>query len=96
MDKFPHDVWYLYRKLFHRFLKYRKYFIKATKSLPEYKNALVHPKKEPANYTSSAASVPAAPATSNVVSLLSSSEGEVSSDSDDDGTQNNDDGTQDI
>ena len=93
MDKFPHDVWYLHRKLFHRFLKYRKYFIKATKSLPEYKNSLVHPKKEPANYTSSAA---AAPATSNVVSLLSSSEGEVSSDSDDDGTQNNDDGTQDM
>ena len=83
MDKFPHDVWYLHRKLFHRFLKYRKYFIKATSSLPEYKSAHVNPKKEPASYTSSAAPLTAASSTSNVISLLSSSEEEVSEDSDD-------------
>ena len=85
MDKFPYDIWYMHRKLFHRFLKYRKYFIKATLSLPEYKNT---PKKQPASYTSSAAPLPAASSTSNVISLLSSSEEEVSEDSDAGGIKN--------
>ena len=29
-------TWYLHRKLFHRFLKYAKYFRKATEQLPEF------------------------------------------------------------
>ncbi len=69
MDKFPMDVWTMHRKLFHRFIKYRKYFIKATSSLPEYKDANV--KKEPACYTSSATTVPVTSSSEHVICLLS-------------------------
>ena len=40
MDRFNHDVWKLHRRLFHRFVKYRKYFIRATEELPEFQQAL--------------------------------------------------------
>ena len=79
MTNFPVDIWDLHRKVFHRFLKYRKYFFKATKRLPEYKLAQAQDtevKSEP---------TPSKPEPvlvgEHVISLLSTSEGEVSEDS---------------
>ena len=40
MDHFDKDTWYLHRKLFHRFMKYAKYFRKATEGLDSYIAAL--------------------------------------------------------
>ena len=40
MHKFDKDIWYLHRKLFHRYLKYEKYFRKATEELPELQRAI--------------------------------------------------------
>ena len=40
MENFEKSIWVLHRKLFHRFLKYIKYFRKATTELPEYQQAI--------------------------------------------------------
>ena len=40
VEKFDHDVWMLHRKLFHRYIKYEKYFSRATENLPEFQQAL--------------------------------------------------------
>jgi len=81
MENYPHDIWILHRKLFHRFLKYRKYFKKATSCLDEYK-LLSQVKKDPEQKPQ----IPSAmKSTDNhVIVILSSSEGEVSEDSEDD------------
>ena len=78
MTNFPADLWYLHRKVFHRFIKYKKYFVKATKELQEYINAnltKVKVEKTP----------PPQPVRDekpvHIIDLLSSSEGEVSEDS---------------
>ena len=39
MHKFDKDIWFLHRKLFHRYLKYAKYFRKATEELPQFQQA---------------------------------------------------------
>ena len=39
MDDFDKETWYLHRKLFHRFVKYAKYFRQATEVLPAYEKA---------------------------------------------------------
>ena len=80
MENFPYEVWSLHRKLFHRFLKYQKYFTRSTKSLPEYKSAeeVKEEKVQPVPAASSAVE------TTHVICLLSSSEEEVSEDDSDD------------
>ena len=80
MENFPYDVWVLHRKLFHRFLKYQKYFTRATKSLPEY--ILAAEGKKPLVIQPVPVTSPVE--TSHVVCLLSSSEESVSSDDSDD------------
>ena len=40
MDNFDKDIWMLHRKLFHRYIKYFKYFKAATEALPEYQRLL--------------------------------------------------------
>ena len=40
MHKFDKDIWYLHRRLFHRFMKYAKYFRMATEELPDYQRAV--------------------------------------------------------
>lgn len=83
MENFPHDVWTLHRKLFHRFLKYRKYFLKATKNIADYQKA----KEEKPEPKKSAASASSCCSTHHVICLLSSSDEEVSEDDDsEDGT----------
>ena len=78
MTNFPADLWYLHRKVFHRFIKYKKYFVKATKELQEYINA---------NLTKVKVEKPPPPQPVrdekpvHIIDLLSSSEGEVSEDS---------------
>ena len=77
MTNFPADVWELHRKLFHRFLKYRKYFVKATRNLSEYKKAedtdvkpeIIRTQPTPTDNPG------------HIINLLSTSEGEVSEDS---------------
>ena len=36
MLNFPRDVWILHRKLFHRFLKHRQCFVRATENLEDF------------------------------------------------------------
>ena len=86
MENYPYDVWTLHRKLFHRFLKYKKYFVKATESLPEYQKAKeVKMEVEPVPTPKSSVSL-----SHHVVCLLSSSEEEVSEDDvSDEGTDTN-------
>jgi hypothetical protein len=40
MHKFDKDIWYLHRRLFHRFMKYAKYFRRATEDLPHFQRAM--------------------------------------------------------
>ena len=40
MENYDKDNWILHRKLFHRFVKYFKYFKKATETLPEFQRLL--------------------------------------------------------
>ncbi len=41
MLNFDKSIWILHRKLFHRFIKYYKFFKKATLVLPEYQQAIL-------------------------------------------------------
>ena len=82
MDNFNKESWYLHRKLFHRFIKYAKYFRKATEELPEFRKAVQDAmviKTEPEIPKTSTPTV-----THEIISLLSSSSEEVSEDSVDD------------
>ena len=36
MENFDKNIWLMHRKLFHRYLKYVKYFRQVTDKLPEY------------------------------------------------------------
>ena len=79
MDKFDMDIWYLHRKLFHRFVKYAKYFRQATETLPEYVKALQQAKDDRETKKRALESqVPEVP----VICLLTSSSDEVSADDD--------------
>ena len=39
MHKFDKDIWFLHRRLFHRFIKYAKYFRLATEELSVFQTA---------------------------------------------------------
>ena len=78
LENFPCDVWYAHRKLFHRFMKYKKYVVKATSAIPEMKEMEEEKVKKEDSSPSEV------PASQHVISLLTDSEGEVSSDSDTD------------
>ena len=92
MDGFPADIWNLHRKLFHRFLKYRKYFINATESI--YEN-IAKMKRDPEASTCAGGKVASSSKTAHVICLLSSSEGEVSEDEEDSETVEDDEEYQD-
>ena len=79
LEDFPSDVWYAHRKLFHRFMKYKKYIVKATSGLAEMKEKKeMKVKKDEEEVPTSS---PQIPTSQHVISLLTDSEGEVSSDS---------------
>ena len=78
MTNFPADTWDLHRRVFHRFLKYKKYFFKATRQLPEYKKAT---REEQEVKTEPLGPEPETVATqerTHTIVLLTTSEGEVS------------------
>ena len=77
MENYPYEIWTLHRKLFHRFMKYRKYFVKATSSLPEYNQVKVKKEQETVTHEEVRTTTSS---TYHVICLLSSSEGEVSED----------------
>jgi len=88
MDHFDHGVWKLHRRLFHRFVKYRKYFTHATEELPEFQQALEdeinnngapYPKKTTSNPTPSRTKTLHV----SVMNVVSSSSEEVSEDEND-------------
>ena len=82
LEDFPSDVWYAHRKLFHRFMKYKKYIVKATSGLAEMKEKKeMKVKKDEEEVPTSS---PQIPTSQHVISLLTDSEGEVSSDSETD------------
>ena len=74
MLQFDKGVWLLHRKLHHRFLKNRKYFVEATEDLPDYQmrdgQSVTHAAKK--NTTSKTVC-------KNVISLLTDSEDDESS-----------------
>ena len=43
MNNYDATVWFLHRKLFHRYMKFHKFFDKATESVPEYRQLLEAP-----------------------------------------------------
>ena len=91
MDAFDHAVWKLHRKLFHRYIKYAKYFARATEDLSEFQHALENevtgrsPKAKKAS--SHGRKKRTGPQHVSVMDLVSSSSDEVSEDDteDDDG-----------
>ena len=93
MDAFPADIWNLHRKLFHRFLKYRKYFINASESIQE--NIAKMKRDTEASTTCAGGKVTSSSKTAHVICLLSSSEGEVSEDEEDSETVEDDEEYQD-
>lgn len=83
MEKFDHDVWKLHRKLFHRYIKYAKYFERATENLPDFQQALadearVHSPKGKAKQT--VKKKRKGPQHVSVMDVVSSSSDEVSAD----------------
>jgi hypothetical protein len=77
MDNFDKEIWYLHRKLFHRYVKYAKYFRQATEVLPAYQCALQNEnvrlvKKQRTNENQVK--------DTHIISLLTSSSEEVSED----------------
>jgi len=81
MENYDKDIWILHRKLFHRYLKYYKYFKQATGELPEFKQLLVDEKDEAAEVLEK--KVKSQPVTkTNIISLLSSSSDDVSPEED--------------
>ena len=95
LENFPCEVWYAHRKLFHRFVKYKKYIIKANASVPDLKEGPLNEAKKEALEPP----VIPPPASQHVISLLTDSDGEVSDDSttevDVDALFNSDDGEDD-
>ena len=81
MENFPYDIWCLHHKLFHRLMKYKKYFVRATKALPQLIQAQVQVKK--ADEPKPQVQLNPNPE-QHVINLLSSSDGEVSEDEDED------------
>ena len=87
MSNFDHHIWHLHRKLFHRYVKYQKYFRQATERLPSIQAAIREDKGRSSKEYKSA-HVPTPPptqsVTTSVISLVSSSSDEVSEDGEDD------------
>ena len=88
MEKFDHDVWKLHHKLFHRYIKYAKYFARATENLPDFQQALAD---EARVHSSSKAKAKKkvikkrkGPQHVSVMDVVSSSSEEVSADDTDD------------
>ena len=75
MDNFDKDIWYLHRKLFHRFVKYAKYFRLATEALPSYQQSLEDEKKTKEERMTASQTHEI-----EVIDLLTSSSDEVSED----------------
>ena len=46
MENFDPEVWHLHRKLFHRYIKYERYFTTATAELAEFQQAKLRLQKE--------------------------------------------------
>ena len=84
MENFDKSIWHLHRKLFHRYVKYAKYFRQATNKLPEFQKAKGAKRKVIKEYTHASSVVPTpAPkrtVTTSVIDLVSSSSDEVSED----------------
>ena len=64
MTSFDRDVWVLHRKLHHRFLKCKEYFMRAGELLPEYRSRC--------DGVSAASASASASAPKEVICLLSS------------------------
>ena len=71
MTNFDSGVWFIHRKLFHRYMKFHKCFDKATQSVPEYKKALES--DEPAMVKQEKVPEPKPAIKMDIISLLSSS-----------------------
>ena len=78
MEDYPCSVWYMHRKIFHRFLKYSKYFVKASDSMPELSQ--LEQKEKDENKDKKDKPTPSVENDHHVISLLSDSD--VLSDSD--------------
>ncbi len=81
MDNFDHGIWWMHRKLFHRYVKYSKYFRKATEVLPEYQKAILNESKSHSSVTGDKTDkepTKVSPPVSNIISLITSSSEEVS------------------
>jgi hypothetical protein len=80
MTNFDRDVWVLHRKLHHRFLKCKEYFVRAGELLTEYRR-----RRDGLKSASASASVSSS---QDVICLLSSdSAGDSTGDGDEDGDE---------
>ena len=82
MENFDPEIWWMHRKLFHRYVKYSKYFRKATEALPEYQKAIAEAKSDPSVTGDKTQNEPTkvSPPVANIISLITSSSEEVSED----------------
>ena len=77
-ENFEKDTWMLHRKLFHRFMKYSKYFRQATEALPEFQQAIQD--EDVTVLKKQHKTEEEVPKPLNIISLLTSSSDEVSED----------------
>ena len=77
MDNFDKDIWFLHRKLFHRYVKYAKYFRQATEALAAFQKAVRGEEKKKKKRVQEL-EVPEV----ETISLLTSSSEDVSEDED--------------
>ena len=82
MENYDRGIWMLHRKLFHRYMKYYKYFKQATEALPEFQQLLADDDDaEAAEVLKKEAESQSVPK-SHIISLLTSSSDEVSPEED--------------
>ena len=80
MNNYDSDVWFLHRKLFHRYVKYHECFDRATEAIPSYRKLVDDPvAKTPVKKEEKPKSVPLK---MDIINLLTSSSEEEEDDSD--------------
>ena len=82
MENYDKDIWMFHRRIFHRYIKYFKYFKAATEALPEYQRLVEEETEEAKQDEEEKDDEAPAVTTSNIISLLTSSSDEVSPDED--------------
>ena len=86
MNNYDATVWFLHRKLFHRYMKFHKFFDKATESVPEYRQLLEAPSPPPAPKKINKETTPTPSEPQAIIDLISESSSEAEEEGSEEGS----------